>query len=104
MRNSKKIARAALASVVSLGVLAASGQATAAATDKSGDVKCYGVAAGSKNDCGTVVSSCAASIAQAGACYAWIYLPKGLCEKIAGSSVGKPATTCKGPNGQPATK
>lgn len=102
MRNSKKIARAALASVVSLGVLAASGPAVAA--DKSGDVKCYGVAAGSKNDCGTVVSSCAASIAQAGACYAWIYLPKGLCEKIVGSSVGKPADTCKGPNGQPATK
>lgn len=100
--DSKKIAKLALAGAVSLGTLASSTELFANTTATNPNVKCYGVAAASKNDCGTVVSACAASIAQAGACYAWVYLPKGICEKIVGASVGKPAETCKGPNGQPA--
>lgn len=96
----KKIAQAAVASVVaSASLLGNSTPAMAASANK--DVKCYGIAAASKNDCGTVVSACAASVAQAKACYAWIFLPKGVCEKIEGASVGKPAADCKGPNGQP---
>lgn len=102
--NCKKIAQAAVASVVASLSLMSNAATTPATPVSSTDVKCYGVAAASKNDCGTVVSACASSIAQAGACYAWIFLPSGICEKIAGSSVGKPAADCKGPTGQAVTK
>jgi len=101
MSKNNKVAQTALASVVSLALLGTSTQPALAA---SKDVKCYGVAAASKNDCGTIVSACAASIKQAGACYSWIFAPKGVCEKIVGASVGKPASDCKGPNGQPVTQ
>ncbi len=101
MKNSKKIAQAALATVVSLGVLAA---AQPAFSDTApAFAKCYGVAAAGKNDCGTGLSACAASVKTAGECYAWIYLPKGVCEKIVNASVGKPAASCKEPDGKPAT-
>lgn len=99
MNNSKKIAHAALAGLVSLSVLGAAVPALAAAPD---DVKCYGVAAGGKNDCNTAVAACSATIAQGGACYAWIFLPKGICQKIVGASVDKPAADCKLPDGKPA--
>lgn len=99
--NNKKIAEAALAGIVALGIGIAGVPTAQAAPAIPPDVKCYGVAAGNKNDCGTVVSSCAATVAQAGACYAWIYTPKGICEKISGSSVENPAANCKGPDGKP---
>jgi uncharacterized membrane protein len=105
IHNGKKIAQAALASVVTLGLLSTAQQAAAAEdAAKNKDVKCYGVAASEKNDCGTVVSACAGSIAKAGACYAWIFLPEGTCKKIVNSSVGKPDADCKGPDGKPALK
>lgn len=97
MANNKKIAQASLASVIALSLLGSNIEPVLAA---AADIKCYGIAAAAKNDCGTVVSSCAATIAQPKACYAWIYAPKGLCEKIADSSVGNPAKDCKGPDGK----
>lgn len=101
MSDHKKVAKAALAGVISLGLLGTNADAAVTANDF---VKCYGVAAASKNDCATVASSCAATIAQPKACYAWIYTPKGMCGKIADSSEGKPASNCVGPNGKPANK
>jgi uncharacterized membrane protein len=99
MSNSKKIAQAAVAGAIASLTLLGSATPAVAATE---DVKCYGIAAADKNDCGTVVSACSGSIPQAGACYAWIFLPKGICEKINGASVGKPAADCKDPSGKPA--
>ncbi len=101
MNNSNQVAKVALAGVISLGLLAATSEVAQAAA--SPDVKCYGIAGASKNDCATVVAACAATVAEPKACYAWIYTPKGLCEKIAGSSTGKPADGCMGPNGKPAS-
>lgn len=98
MSESKNVAKAALAGVISLALLGATSEAVIAAPV---DAKCYGIAGANKNDCATVVSACAATIAQPKACYAWIFTPKGMCEKIDGASVNKPAANCVGPNGKP---
>ena len=53
--------------------------------------KCYGVAKAGKNDCAWAGGSCsgpAKSDAEKGA---WLLLPKGVCEKLAGSSLTAPS-------------
>ena len=49
--------------------------------------KCYGIAAAGKNDCQTATSSCAGTSAVDNQPDAWIYVPAGTCEKIAGGSL-----------------
>lgn len=46
--------------------------------------KCFGVAAAGKNDCQTATSSCAGTSTVDRSPDAWIYVPAGTCEKIAG--------------------
>lgn len=97
--EAKKIAKAAVASLIALSVAQ---PMVASADDAHKDyIKCYGVAAASKNDCGTVVSACGASISEAGACYAWIFTPKDICSKLAHASPNKPAADCKSPEANP---
>jgi uncharacterized membrane protein len=49
--------------------------------------KCFGVVKAGSNDCQTASNSCAGTAAQDGQGDAWIYLPKGLCEKLVGGSL-----------------
>ena len=49
--------------------------------------KCYGVAKSGKNDCFTASHSCAGTSKVDGQRDAWVYLPKGTCEKIVGGSL-----------------
>lgn len=49
--------------------------------------KCYGVAKAGHNDCATANSSCAGTSTNDGQKDAWIYVPKGTCEKIVGGSL-----------------
>lgn len=44
--------------------------------------KCYGVAKADKNDCFTASNSCAGASQVDGQKDAWIYAPKGTCEKM----------------------
>jgi len=55
--------------------------------------KCYGVARAAQNDCFTPRNSCAGTSDQDRQPDAWIYLPTGSCDKIAGGSLkpGKPS-------------
>jgi len=46
--------------------------------------KCYGVAKAGKNDCQTASSSCAGTSKKDAQVDAWLSVPKGTCEKIAG--------------------
>lgn len=102
MQNVKKIAQTAIASVIALSTMGANDPATTdSAKTKDNYVKCYGVAAASKNDCGTIVSACSATVKVDRACYAWVYVPEGICKKLAGASVGKPDAACKNPDGSP---
>jgi uncharacterized membrane protein len=49
--------------------------------------KCYGIAKAGKNDCQTANSSCAGSSKRDGQGDAWIYVPKGSCERIVNASL-----------------
>jgi len=49
--------------------------------------KCYGIAKAGKNDCQTANSSCAGTSRRNAQGDAWVYLPKGSCEKVVGGSL-----------------
>ena len=57
----------------------------AIAADKE---KCYGVVKAGKNDCANAAGthSCAGQAAQDNDGGEWVYVPKGLCDKLAGGS------------------
>lgn len=87
--KSSTVLKAALASIVAL-----SATAPVVAADKPQAEKCYGVAKAGKNDCQTSSSACAGSAKRDNQPDAWIFVPKGTCEKIAGGSP-KPKTDAK---------
>lgn len=70
--------------VTGLIALSASTPALAAAEKME---KCFGVVKAGKNDCQTSVSACAGSATKDSQKDAWIYLPKGSCEKLVGGSL-----------------
>jgi uncharacterized membrane protein len=79
--KSERIIQGAVASLLAIGVATAS-----TATFAAGDFeKCAGVAKAGKNDCGTSKSSCAATAKMDRDAEAWILVPKGTCDKIAGA-------------------
>lgn len=84
MNHSEQIIRSAIAGLLALGVGAASSQAIAAAGDNE---KCAGIVKAGKNDCGTSKSSCAGTAKVDRDPEAWVYVPKGTCDKIAGGTV-----------------
>ena len=49
--------------------------------------KCFGIAKAGKNDCQTATSSCAGTSKKDAQKDAWLNVPKGACEKIAGGSL-----------------
>lgn len=74
-----------VASAVAMAIsLAAFSAPAAAAGEKE---KCYGVAKAGKNDCQTATSSCAGTAKTDRQVDAFIALPKGTCDKIAGGSL-----------------
>lgn len=85
MKNSRTLIHSAVAGVLALGVIAAA-NAGPADKPKFSSEKCYGVIKAGKNDCQTASSACAGTSKQDGQKDAWIYLPKGSCEKIVGGS------------------
>ena len=84
MKKSEFAIRAAVASLVSIGIAASSQSAFAAKGDQE---KCYGVVKAGKNDCAASGNACAGQVKTDGAKDAWVYLPKGTCEKIVGASL-----------------
>src|SRR5215470_17867236 len=84
MNASDRIARAAVASFVALALSAATYQAFAAKDD---NVKCAGIVKGGNNDCGTSSNACAGQVKADRDAQAWIYVPKGVCEKIVGGKL-----------------
>lgn len=83
MRNSKSILNMAITGLMAIG---AGSLATATYADEnhSGDEQCAGVVKAGKNDCSTSMNECHGH-AEAGSPMAWIYVPKGTCDKIAGA-------------------
>ncbi len=86
--NSKTIVHSALASVLTLGLLAVAGQASSQqAPEQKGAEKCYGVVKAGKNDCQTSAHACAGQASKDGQGDSWVYVPKGTCEKIVDGSL-----------------
>ena len=81
--NHQATIQAALAGMLALGVAgAALSQPVAPKADQE---KCYGVAKGGQNDCGTAKHACAGQGAKADKDPAeWKYVAKGSCEKMGG--------------------
>jgi len=77
------LASTAIAAALLLPIATAS---TAALADGDNE-KCYGVAVAGKNDCQTATNSCAGTTTMDRQEDAWIYVPAGTCEKIAGGVV-----------------
>ncbi|MCB1908030.1 MAG: DUF2282 domain-containing protein [Rhodocyclaceae bacterium] len=88
MKN-EQIIKSAIAGVLALGLAASATQVLAAKGDNE---KCGGIVKAGKNDCGTSTNACAGQVNMDNDAEAWIYLPKGVCERIAGGQVvdGKP--------------
>lgn len=84
MNSSDRIIRSAFASLLAVGVLSAADSALAAKGDNE---KCAGIVKAGKNDCGTSVSSCAGTAKVDNDKEAWIFVPKGTCERIAGARI-----------------
>ena len=85
MKHTKAIVHSAIASLLTVGALGFS--ELAAAADKPQGEKCYGLAKAGKNDCQTASSACAGTNKQDGNLTAFIYVPKGTCDKIVGGSL-----------------
>ena len=82
MNHRNVVITTAIGSLFALGSLTAG-----AAADKAPVEKCYGVVKAGKNDCQTATSACAGTAAKDGQKDAWIYVPKGSCDKIVGASL-----------------
>ena len=80
MKSTALIA-SAMATVIALGT---------AVTTKAEDAKnekCYGVAKAGQNDCATASNSCAGTTTSDAQKDAFLYVPAGICAKIAGGSL-----------------
>ncbi|WP_427979723.1 DUF2282 domain-containing protein [Agarivorans sp.] len=80
MKNSNIAIASAISGLIALGAFTAT---PAAAAEKE---KCYGVAKAGKNDCATKSSSCAGTSKMDHQKDAFVVVPKGLCDKLAGGS------------------
>jgi uncharacterized membrane protein len=52
--------------------------------------KCYGIVKAGMNDCFTASNSCAGTIEKDNLRAAWIYVPKGTCQRITGGTTDAP--------------
>lgn len=85
MRNLNALITTAVSGVLAAGILSIGTDALAA--EKAKIEKCYGIVKAGKNDCQTANSACAGTAKKDGQKDAWIYVPKGTCEKIVGGSL-----------------
>jgi len=91
--SNKTAVFSALASVLALGLAAQA----AYAAEGDGMEKCAGVIKAGKNDCATSKNACHTHIATDNDAEAWIFVPKGTCDKIAGAHVTVAANTVPPP-------
>jgi uncharacterized membrane protein len=78
------ILKAAVTGVLALSGLVVAGSALA--TDDNRE-QCAGIAKAGKNDCATSANACHGHATADATAEAWIYLPKGTCDRIAGAHI-----------------
>ena len=84
MQPTKTMIHNALAGLVALGLSSAAASALAAKGDTE---KCAGIVKAGQNDCGTSKSACAGTATADRDAEAWILVPTGTCERIAGGKL-----------------
>ena len=84
MKSSYIVASALAAAIVAPAALHAQKPATAPTFKAE---KCYGIAKAGKNDCQTANSSCAGTSKRDGQRDAWVYVPKGTCDRLVNGSM-----------------
>jgi len=91
--------QAALLSTLIGGLITLSAQTSQAAglVQCAEQERCYGVSKAGLNDCSTSTSACSGTAKKDNQKDSWIYVPKGTCEKIAGSTLAKPTAPTKKP-------
>jgi uncharacterized membrane protein len=82
MNKRNFLVNSAVAGAIALGL----GTAPALAA-KPGMEKCAGIVKAGKNDCGTATNACAGTVKRDADPNAWIFVPKGTCDKIVGGHV-----------------
>ncbi len=85
MSVNDKAIRNAFAGLIAAGALAFAANGIAADNDHSKEEKCAGIVKASKNDCATSKNQCHGHVKSDRDPEAWIYVPKGLCERISGA-------------------
>lgn len=73
--------RAAIAGVLAVGSLAVAGTVLAA---DDGKEQCAGIVKAGQNDCATSANACHGHATADSMAEAWVYLPKGTCERLTG--------------------
>ena len=84
MSNRNSLYLFAVSSALALVGAVTAGAASAADGDKE---QCAGIIKAGKNDCATSKNQCHGHVAKDASPEAWIYLPKGTCERLAGGRV-----------------
>ena len=86
MRKTRMLVMSGVATALSMSLLSVAHSGPAPAPKFEAE-KCYGIAKAAKNDCKTNTSSCAGTSKRDAQGDAWIYLPKGSCERVVGGSL-----------------
>jgi uncharacterized membrane protein len=88
MHNRRLIIATALTTLAT-GTLATTATAAPVCAEQE---RCYGVSKAGKNDCATSTTACVGSAKQDYQKDAWLYVPKGTCDKLGGTA-SAPKTT-----------
>ena len=88
---SNRLVKAAIAGALGIGIVSVSSAQSGgpAPTPKFAAEKCYGVVKAGKNDCQTSNSACAGTSKHDNQADAWIYVPKGTCDRIVGAKLSR---------------
>jgi uncharacterized membrane protein len=84
MSNTDRLLRLAVSSVLALSAASVAGGVVAAEAEKE---QCAGIIKAGKNDCATSTNACHGHVTVDSSPEAWIYLPKGTCERLVGGRV-----------------
>jgi uncharacterized membrane protein len=84
MKHHDSIVRAAISGVLALSTFAVVGTAVSA---ENGQEQCAGIVKAGKNDCATSTNACHGHATEDSSAEAWIYVPKGTCERISGGHI-----------------
>jgi uncharacterized membrane protein len=88
MNKCNTLLRTAMTSLVAMGA-ASYGSSVLAADAHAGEEQCAGVVKAGKNDCATATNACHGHVKKDADPMAWIYVPKGTCDRIVGARVVK---------------